>query len=132
MTKKTLIQIGLAWLFHIILIIAAFLQLQDNYDAFCATVLISYAIYLIYWVVSNLKSYMPWFVFVNFLIGAAVEIVLNFTGVIPPDSAYFSGLTQFLYIISILLYCFLLAITNGIMHIVYRARNKKTAPKQKG
>ena len=77
----------------------------------------------IYWIISNRKTYMPWSVYVHFVVGSLVQILLNNSGIILKDSGWFSGLGQFFYIIFLIGHTLLLGLANLILYVI--AKRKK-------
>ena len=89
----------IVYAFHVVFIVMSFLMMQHYYDGLQIVFWVLGSIYLIYWIISNRKTYMPWSVYVHFVVGSLVQILLNNSGIILKDSGWFSGLGQFFYII---------------------------------
>ena len=70
--------------------------------------------------------------FVFFLIGAAVQILLNYKEVIQPDGGFMPGLSQYLYNIYVQVSLALVGITNLILWLIDRHRRKKQAASAEG
>lgn len=122
MTKKCT-NIILAYIFNVLFIVMSFLMMESDYDVLQGTFLIVSSVYLIYWIVLNRKSYMPWAVYAHFVVGVAVQTALNYFGVIPKDGGWFSGLGQFIYIIILLILTALLGIANLILYAISKNRS---------
>lgn len=120
MTKKN--QIILCYLFHAVLIILGFFLLREYYDAFLVAICILYAFYLVFCVIANRKSYMPWVLLLHHIFGFDIDILLHRTGVIRPDLGFFAGLGEMLYFLSIPVYLGLLTLTNFILFMIYRRK----------
>lgn len=113
-----------SYLFHAILICLGFFLLESYGDAFFMAAATLYGAYLIFFIIVNHKGYMPWLLFLHHVLGAAIEFLLHYTGIIPPDSGFFYGLLQFLYLCSIPFYLALLAVTNLILFLLATFRRK--------
>ena len=74
---------------------------------------------------------MPWIVYLNFAIGAIVQIILNNCGFIPEDAGFFPGLGQFFYWILVAALVLLIGLANMILFIIDRYRKKKDFKRRK-
>ncbi len=117
----------IAYIFHLVPIILGFTAGRDRFHfmGFCA--IAGTIAYIIYWCIANRKQFFSWAVFVHFLIGAAVQIILNAAEIIEPDSGMFSGLGQYFYIIYVQVSLVLVGLTNLILWLLDRRRRKKQA-----
>lgn len=124
--KKTIANIIIAYAFHAIIIALDF-QLMHHYpDGLMFTVMALDIVYLIYWIVLNRKSHMPWLVYLNFLIGSGVEAALYWWGLTSTDYRPFKGgLVQLTLIIFLALHALLLGIANIVLWVLELRRNKK-------
>lgn len=123
MSKR--LQILFSYLFHATLIILGFFLLHERVDAFLVTVGIIYGVYLIFYIVVGCITYVPWVLLLHHAIGFAVDFLLHYTETIPPDSGFFSGLGQFIYLLSVPAYFALLALTHAFLYLIYRIKNNK-------
>lgn len=115
------ILIALAYHFIFCLIAAAFMHRSDAVPIVGA--LIGGGLYLVYWIAVKFRSYMPWCVYVAFLIGTAGQFILNITHIIRPDEGFFlSGLGQAVYELELVAYVIILGIVNLVMYGIYRIR----------
>lgn len=120
MTKKN--QILLCYLFHAVLILLGFFLLQEYFDAFLTTVLVLYVAYLVFCVIANRKSYMPWVLLLHHVIGFGIDFLLHLTGAIRPDLGFFAGLGEMFFFLSIPVFLGLLALANFTLFAIYRRR----------
>lgn len=125
MTKKH--QIIFSYLFHIVLICLGFFLLHERVDAFLVTVGIIYGAYLLFYVIANWKTYIPWVLLLHHLIGSAIQFLLHYFEIIPPDSGFISGLGQLIYLFAIPAYWALLLLTHAILYLIYKVRTKHTS-----
>lgn len=121
MTKK--LQIIFSYLFHIVLICLGFFLLEDYCDAFLYTAAVLFLAYLIFCIVLNRKSYIPRILFLHHVVGFAIEAILHLTKIIPPDSGFFRGFGQFIYLCSLPPYLALLAISNLILFLIFKKQD---------
>ena len=119
------IQIIIAYAYHVLFILLGFLLMQSEYDVLQIISIVAGIIYLIYWIVLNRKGYMPWIVYLHFAIGTVIELILNWSGIIPRDGGFFPGLAQLVYIFLLLVHVTALGIVNLILWLIDRARHKK-------
>ena len=119
-------QIIYCYIFHALLILLGLLLLSHYVDSFLFSVAVVYGVYLVFCIILNRKSYVPWTLLLHHAIGFAFEFFLHHTEVIPPDSGFFGGLGQIIYIWSMLPYLALLALINLILFIIYKARGKQS------
>ncbi|MBR3448922.1 MAG: hypothetical protein IKH27_14085 [Oscillospiraceae bacterium] len=117
----------IAYIFHLVPIILGFTAGRDRFHfmGFCA--IAGTIAYIIYWCIANRKQFLSWAVFVHFLIGAAVQIILNAAEIIEPDSGMFSGLGQYFYMIYVAVSAVLVGLTNLILWLIDRRRKTKQA-----
>ena len=94
------------------------------------TFIVAGIIYLLYWIISNIKSYMPWIVYLHFSIGAIIQIILNNCGFIPEDAGFFPGLGQFFYWLLVAALVLLIGLANMILFIIDKHRKKKQENKR--
>lgn len=122
--KQTHLQMTVAVLYHMIFIMLSYLLMRNDFGIVLGWSLISAAAYLIYWIVSRRKSYMPWSVYGCFVLGTIAEVVLNLTEVIPSDGGFFAGLGQAVYVFLIIIEAVVFGIANIILYTVNRYRGK--------
>ena len=121
--NKKFLHIVTAYLFHIILIVMSCVMMHSYYDTLQIIFLVLGILYLIYWIVCNRKSYMPWIVYFHFGVGALIQILLNECGIIPEDGGWFSGLGQFFYVIFVIVHAVVIGLTNLVLYGI--AKRKK-------
>ena len=122
MNKKS-VNILISYVFHSVFIIMSFLMMQDDCARLLTLFLLLGGIYLISWIIGNRKKYMPWSVYVHFIVGVLVQILLNKSGIIPKDGGLFEGLGQFFYIVFLIGHALLLGLVNLILFFI--AKRKK-------
>ena len=130
MIKENKIQIIIAYAYHAIFILLGFLLMQYYNNAMLSSFVIAGILYWIYWIVLNRKGHMAWIVYLNFVIGAVIELLLNGFGIIPEDGGFFSGLAQFFYMIMLVIQVAVLGITNLILWLIDKRRHKKYAERR--
>lgn len=118
------LQIIYSYIFHALLILLGLLLLGHYVDSFLIAAAVVYGVYLVFCVILNRKTYMPWILLLHHAIGFAFEFLLHHTEIIPPDSGLFGGLGQFIYLWSMLPYLALLALTNLVLFLIYKARTR--------
>ncbi|SCW55991.1 hypothetical protein SAMN02910456_01858 [Ruminococcaceae bacterium YRB3002] len=119
----------IAYVYHVIFIILGFILMEDHPFVMMGIAAGAGLIYWIYWIAVSRRSYMPWIIFLHFVIGTAVEAVLNWFSIIPNDGGELPGAGQFLYIALIVLQTVALMAINGAMNIIYVCiRQKKDTP----
>ena len=123
--KKKVFNIVLGYVFHSVFIVMSYFMMQSDYGNLQVTFIVAGIIYLLYWIISNIKSYMPWIVYLNFAIGAIIQIILNNCGFIPEDAEFFPGLGQFFYWLLVAALVLLLGLANLILFIIDRYRKRK-------
>lgn len=116
--NRNVSKILIVYVFHIICIVMSFWLMQYQYDTLQTIFFVFGGLYLVYWIISNRKRYMPWSVYVHFIIGTIIQIMLNISGVIPEDSGWFSGLGQLLYTIFLAGYTVLLGFGNLVLYAI--------------
>lgn len=126
---KKLFQTAIAYIFHAVFIIMSFILMPGDCNILQTAFLVTGLLYLIYWIVYNRKGYMPWIVYLHFLIGAAAQLMLNLFGVIPEDGGYFAGLGQFFYIVIVVIHAVLLGAANLILYVIDRKRSSSAFQK---
>ena len=114
MNKKS-VNILISYVFHSVFIIMSFLMMQDDCARLLTLFLLLGGIYLISWIIGNRKKYMPWSVYVHFIVGVLVQILLNKSGIIPKDGGLCEGLGQFFYIVFLIGHALLLGLVNLIL-----------------
>lgn len=124
---KHLKHILIACLFHLVPITLGFISGSNRFHFMGLCAIIGTIAYIIYWCRVNRKQFLTWAVFVFFLIGAAVQILLNHKEIIQPDGGFMPGLSQYLYIIYVQVSLVLVGITNLILWLIDRNRRKKQA-----
>ena len=125
--KRKWLHIIIAAVFHLILIAMGFLPMRDRFDIMSVVLLSGTVIYIIYWCIVNRKQFLSWLVFLTFLLGAVLQIKLNFAEIIPTDTGLFSGFGQFFYMVYLAGSVLLVGITNLILWLIDRHRRKKQA-----
>lgn len=120
MCKKTAMQIKIMYLYHLVFIIISFMLMKQYIDGLLAIGVIADVLLLIWLIAKNIKTYIPWIVYLHFAIGTAVEITLNLTGVIPKDIGWFQGLGQLFYIFLLVAHLILIGIANLILWVLHR------------
>lgn len=114
------LHIFIALAYHFAFIVMAAVLMRKECESLVYAVLVAQFLYLVYWIVSARKSFMPWIVYSTFCVGAGVEFVLNITEIIEPDEGFLSGIGQALYLLIIVAYVILLGIANLIMMAIHR------------
>ncbi|MCH5342025.1 MAG: hypothetical protein J1E01_11215 [Acetatifactor sp.] len=122
MSGKKWIQIVIAYAYHVLFILLGFLLMHSEYNVLRDISIIAGIIYFIYWIVINRKGYMPWIVYLHFAIGTVIELILNWSGIIPRDGGFFPGLAQLVYIFLLLFHVAALGIANLILWLIDKAR----------
>ena len=119
-------QILFVYLFHAVLICIGFFILQARADAFFITVSILFGAYLIFYIVTNRKTYIPWILLLHHLIGSAVQFLLHFFEVLPSDYSWpLGGIGQFIYALFVVPgYFALLLLTHLVLFVIYKIRTK--------
>ena len=124
--KKTAVQIIIAYAFHAIIIFLDFLLLHHYQDSMIIIAMALDIAYLIYWIVLYRKSHMPWLVYLNFLIGSAVEGSLYWWGLTSTDHRPFDGdWGQLTLLIFLAIHAILLGIANLVLWIIEMRRKKQ-------
>lgn len=123
--KDSKIQIIVAYVYHAIFILLGFLLMQSSYNALLVISMIAGILYLIYWIVLNRKGHMAWIVYLNFVIGTVIELLLNGFGIIPRDAGWFSGLAQLFFMFLLVIQVAALGIANLILWLIDKWRHKK-------
>lgn len=121
--KENKIQIIVAYLYHAIFVLLAFLLMQNDYNVLLIISIIADILYLIYWIVLNRKGHMAWIVYLHFGIGTVMELILNFF-VIPNDGGWFPGIAQLFYMFLLLYHVAALGIANLILWLIDKRRHK--------
>lgn len=124
MTKK-LFNTLLSFVFHAVFIVMSYFMMQSDFGNLQIAFIIAGIIYLLYWIISNIKSYMPWIVYLHFSIGAIIQIILNNCGFIPEDAGFLPGLGQLFYCVLVAALVLLLGLANLILFIIDRYRKRK-------
>ncbi|MCH5250531.1 MAG: hypothetical protein J1E98_11385 [Lachnospiraceae bacterium] len=114
--KEKKVQIIIAYLYHAFFILLGFMLMQEYIDGLLTTAVISDIVYVLYWIIFNInrERYMPWVVYMHFVIGSAIEVMLNWFGIIPEDNAPFVP-GQLLYILLLLIHAALIGIVNLVL-----------------
>lgn len=120
--NEKFIHIIIAYIFNIILIVMSFAMMEQEYNQLQIAFIVLGVLYLIYWLVCNRKSYIPWMVYLHFGIGAVVQILLNSFGVVPEDGGFFPGLGQFFYVVLVVIHAVLVGIMNLILFLINKKR----------
>ena len=121
MNQKKL-HILIAYLFNAVLIVLSFLMMQSYYDSLQIIFLILSVLYIVYWIISSRKNYMPWVVYINFGVGVLAQILLNCCGIIPKDGGWFSGLGQYFYVVFVVVHAVLVGFINLILFLIHRKK----------
>lgn len=121
------LQILFAYLFHAVLICLGFIVLHEAADGFLITAAVLYGIYLIFYIVVNRKTYIPWILLLHHLIGSAVQFLLHYFEIIPSDGGmFFSGIGQFIYAFFAVPGFFgLLMLTHSVQYLIYQIRTRQ-------
>ena len=123
--KKTVANIIIAYVFHAVIIMLDFLLMSDYQDGLMFTVMALDIAYLIYWIVLNRKSHMPWLVYLNFIIGSGVEAALYWWGLTSTDGKPFKGgLVQIAFVFFLVIHAALLGIANLVLWALEIRRRK--------
>lgn len=122
--KENKTQIIVAYVYHLIFILLGFLLMQNSYNTLQVISIIAGILYLIYWIVLNRKCHMAWIVYLNFVIGTVIELLLNVFGIIPEDTGLFPGLAQLFYIFLLLIQVAALGIVNLLLWLIDKRRHK--------
>lgn len=118
------INIIIAYIFNILLIFMSFFMMEQYVDELLLLFIIVGVIYLIYWIVCNIKRYMDWKVYKHLCIGVLIQILLNFSGIIPEDGGFLAGIGQAVYIVFLIIFVAIIGIINFIMYAIYRKKIK--------
>lgn len=126
--KERNIQIIFVYLYHAFFILLGFMLMQEYVDGLLTTAVIADIVYVLYWLIFNInrERHMPWIVYLHFVSGSAIEIILNLFGIIPEDSGWFAGLGQFFYILLLLIHATLI----GIINLALWLKSKKVDSKK--
>ena len=119
---KNLPDIIIAYLFHATFIILGFNWIYDDEKKLKLYALVGGLAYLTYFFIRYRERYMPMVVFLSFFIGSAAEVILNCTGVIPPDSGFFRGIVQAIHVLYVIIFTVFLAIVNHKKYSSYSFR----------
>lgn len=130
MIKENKIQIIIAYVYHAIFILLGFLLMQNYCDAMLSSFVIVGILYWIYWIVLNRKGHMAWIVYLNFVIGTVIELLLNGFGIIPEDGGFLPGLAQLCYMYLLVIHIAVLGITNLLLWLIDKWRYKRHAERQ--
>lgn len=122
--KENRIQIIVTYVYHLIFILLGFLLMRNSYNTLLVISIIAGILYLIYWIVLNRKGHMAWIVYLNFVIGTVIELLLNGFGIIPEDGGFFPGLAQLFYMFLLLIHVAALGIANLILWLIDKRRHK--------
>ena len=124
--KKTVANIIIAYVFHAVIILLDFLLMRNRPGTLLLLVMALDIGYLIYWIVLNRKTYMPWLVFLNFLIGSGVEAALYWWGLTSTDQRPFYGQWEpMTLIIFLIIHALLLGIANFVLWLLEIRRKKQ-------
>ena len=123
---STRLQIIFSYLFHAVLISLGFIVLHEAADGFLVTAGILYGVYLIFYIVVNRKTYIPWILLLHHFIGSVVQILLHYFEIIPSDYSWpLGGLGQFLYTAFAVPGFFgVLLLIHSVMYLIYRIRTR--------
>lgn len=123
-TRKA--RIASAYIFHALFILLGFILMTNH----CLTLTLLFALsgmvylgYLIYLIMQDKMGYLSWEVCLHFLIGSAVEFILNWFSIIPKDESSFAGMGQLVYIIVLLCCTALVVGGNAILWLVNKIAN---------
>ncbi|MBQ4522904.1 MAG: hypothetical protein IJA10_08120 [Lachnospiraceae bacterium] len=120
--KDKILHIIIAYVFHIVFIVMSFAMMQHYHDALLLAFIVLGILYLIYWIMCNRKSYMPWNVYGHFGVGVVVQVLLNTCGIVSEDGGLFSGLGQFFYVVFVVIHAVLVGLTNLILYVIHKKR----------
>ena len=114
-------------MFHAVLIVLGFFVLHEAADGFLVTAGILSIVYLIFYIIVNRKTYIPWILLLHHLIGSAVQILLHYFEIIPSDGGmFFAGIGQFIYaFFAVPGYFGVLMLTHSVMYLIYKIRTEK-------
>lgn len=75
-------------------------------------------IYLMYWIIKNIKGYMPWHIYGDFLIGTVIQVILNLV------IGYTDGITwgPYIYVFMVIVYALLIGFVNWILWSIQKKR----------
>lgn len=121
MKRKLIIHIIIAIMYHIILFGLEMCLIRHYVDSLISCEVIFGIAYFLYWIISCRKSYMPWLVYVGFVIGTCMEFLLNGTDLIS-DYGIFGALGQWIYVWLLGIQAALLAIINLLMWVIWKIR----------
>lgn len=119
------IHIIIAYVFHIALILMSFTMMQSHCSNLQTSFIVLGILYLIYWIICNRKSYMPWCVYLHFGVGVLVQIILNSCGIIPEDGGWFAGLGQFFYKMLVIIHAVIVGVANLILYVIQKRKMVK-------
>lgn len=120
----------ISYIFNIFFILLGFAMMKQYVDGLIIVYLIVGSLFLFFWILTYLKSYVPWKVFGHFCIGAVVQILLNYFGIIPEDDGWFAGLGQAVYIFFLFIQIVLMAFINLIKFIIFRYKTYKAVKEE--
>ena len=124
------IQCLVALLYHVLFIILAFIYMRLENETLFMWGFILAPVYLISAFVYNFKKHIPWQVLLVFTSGAAMELILNATHIIPKDEGIvLGGLGQSLWCAYIVLQDIVLFLLTLIPYIVYKHKMKVSVNK---
>ena len=113
--KNKKVQISIAYVYHAIFIPLGFLLMRHYSDIFLTVCAVADILYLIYWIVLNRKGYMPWIVYLHFVIGTVIEIFFYASGIIPSTEGFISGIGSSFYILLLLFHAIAMGAANLIL-----------------
>lgn len=123
--SKTNIHIIVTYIFHLIYIILSIRLMKQYSDDLLLSVLVGGALYLTYWIICSLKQYMPWKVYIHFVIGAFIQVMLNLLQIVPEDDGFLSGLGQAVYILVLVAFTAVIGIINWVIYAIHKKRREK-------
>ncbi len=117
----------LASCLHLLMIVLAFFMMERESDVYVFIGLAVWGIYFIAFCIMNRRRWMPWLSFLVFTLGTALELVLQWFGVIPSEHSdiFGGGWHQVFYVFGLLAFHLALLLLNLLLWLAHR--KKETA-----
>lgn len=111
-----------ALFYHLVFCLLATLMMKGDCLLLISLGMVGGAVYLLYWIITARKAYMPWSVYLAFCAGTVVQAFLCHAEIFPADKGFFSGLGRWLYGDFVIGYAIILGIVNLIMYLLRSRR----------